>query len=101
MSYARHPISGCPPELVGFQWSGIAKESAVETKGTWFMRQRQDFIRAQLWTFGQIRRADIASRFEVTIQVASADIQAFIEANPDAIIYDGRAKIYVLDKEGL
>ena len=66
---------------------------------TWFKRQRQDFIRAQLQTFGQIRRADIAERFEVTIQVASADISEFLTNHPDAIIYDGRAKTYVLDKE--
>ncbi len=65
----------------------------------WFEKQRQDFIRAQLQAFGQIRRAAIAEHFEVTIQVASADIQKFIAAHPDAIIYDGRAKMYILDKE--
>lgn len=68
---------------------------------TWFAKQRQDFIRAQLEAFGQIRRADIASRFEVTIQVASADIGTFIAEHPDAIIYDGRAKSYVLDRLSL
>ncbi len=65
----------------------------------WFARQRQGFIRAQLVTFGQIRRADIAQRFEISVQVASADIGKFIESHPDAIIYDGRAKCYVLDRE--
>ena len=65
---------------------------------TWFTRQRQDFIRAQLETFGQIRRADIADRFEVSVQVASADIGAFLADHPDLIIYDGRAKCYVLDR---
>ena len=64
---------------------------------TWFMRQRQEFIRAQLETFGMIRRADIAERFEVTIQIASADIQAFIASHPDAIDYDRAAKCYVYD----
>jgi len=64
---------------------------------TWFMRQRQDFIRAQLETFGMIRRADIAGRFGVTIQVASADIQAFIAAHPNAIDYDRTAKCYTYD----
>lgn len=66
---------------------------------TWFMQQRQDFIRAQLHVFGQIRRADICDRFAVSTQQASNDISAFIAAHPDAIIYDGRAKTYVLDKE--
>ena len=68
---------------------------------SWFMKQRQDFIRAQLKTFGQIRRSDIAKRFDVSIPLASSDIQTFIESNPDCIIYDGRAKMYVLDKESL
>jgi hypothetical protein len=66
---------------------------------TWFMQQRQDFIRAQLQTFGMIRRADIAARFEVTIQVASADVQTFIAAHPDAIDYDRSAKCYTYDRQ--
>ncbi len=66
---------------------------------TWFTCHRQAFIGTQLQVFGQIRRDDIAKRFEVTVQVASADIQAFQAANPDLIIYDGRAKMYVLDTE--
>ena len=66
---------------------------------TWFMQQRQDFIRAQLQVFGQIRRADICERFAVSTPQASNDIRDFIAVNPDAIIYDGRAKTYVLDKE--
>lgn len=71
--------------------------SPAEDRMTWFMRERQGFIHAQLWAFGQIRRADIASRFEVSIQIASADIAAYVAEHPDAIIYDGRAKCYVLD----
>lgn len=67
----------------------------------WFEKQRQDYIRAQLHAFGQIRRAAIAEQFEVTIQVASADIQKFIVSHPNSIIYDGRAKMYVLDKEAI
>ena len=68
---------------------------------TWFTRHRQDFIRAQIEAFGQIRRADIADRFEVSVQIASADIATFITANPDIIIYDGRAKMYVLDSAAI
>jgi len=64
---------------------------------TWFMRQRQDFIRAQLETFGMIRRSCIVDRFEVTIQVASADIQTFMASHPDAIDYDRFAKCYTYD----
>lgn len=68
---------------------------------TYFTKMRQDFIRAQLKTFGQIRRGDIAARFDVTIQVASSDIREFIDRHPDVIFYDGRAKSYVLDREAL
>jgi hypothetical protein len=64
---------------------------------TWFMRQRQDFIRAQLETFGMIRRADIAERFEITLQIASADISAFIASHPNAIDYDRGARRYTYD----
>lgn len=63
------------------------------------MRQRQDFIRAQLETFGMIRRQQIVDKFDVTIQVASADIQQFIADHPDCIDYDRSAKCYTLDKE--
>lgn len=69
--------------------------------GQWFIRHRQGFIRAQLEVFGQIRRADIANKFEVTLQIASTDITTFMANNPDFIIYDGRAKCYVLDKDAL
>ena len=63
------------------------------------MRQRQDFIRAHLEAFGQIRRADIAERFDITLAVASSDINMFLSFYPEAIIYDGRAKTYVLDRQ--
>lgn len=68
---------------------------------TWFQAQRQDFIRAQLQTYGMIRRADIAERFGVTIQIASADIQAFIASHPNAIDYDRSAKCYTFDAREL
>lgn len=64
---------------------------------TWFMRQRQDFIRCQLQTFGMIRRNDIAEKYGVTMQVASADIAAFVAEHPDTIDYDRSAKCYTFD----
>lgn len=68
---------------------------------TWFQQQRQDFIRAQLEAFGMIRRQQIVDKFEVTIQVASADIQQFLSEHPDLIDYDRSAKCYTLDKYSL
>jgi hypothetical protein len=68
---------------------------------TWFMKQRQDFIRANLAAYGMIRRQQIVDRFEVTIAIASADIQAFIAAYPDLIDYDRSAKCYTFDGSSL
>lgn len=68
---------------------------------TWFMRQRQDYIRAQLETYGMIRRQQLADKFEITIAVASADIQTFIANHPDAIDYDRSTKCYVFDGASL
>jgi len=65
----------------------------------WFVRHRQEFIRDHIRTFGIIRRQDIADRFELTVQIASSDIARFIDAHPGALVYDGKAKMYVLDKE--
>lgn len=68
---------------------------------TWFTKQRQDFIRAQLETFGMIRRIQIVEKFEVTTQIASADIQYFMLMHPDAVDYDRSAKCYTFDKDFL
>ena len=48
-----------------------------------------------------IRRQQIVDKFEVTIQVASADIQQFLSEHPDLIDYDRSAKCYTLDKYSL
>jgi hypothetical protein len=61
------------------------------------MDRRQEFIAATLRQFGQIRRADIVRQFDVTIQVASADIAAFMASNPPHVRYDVSAKTYVLE----
>lgn len=67
----------------------------------WFTTHRQEFIRDQLKTFGQIRRDDICKKFQVSTPQASADIRLFIEEHPNALYYDGKAKMYVLDQEVL
>lgn len=64
----------------------------------WFQKQREDFIRSNLKTYGMIRRQQIADKFGVTIAVASKDLQDFIAANPGLIDYDRRAKCYTLDR---
>ena len=65
----------------------------------WFKSRRQEFIAATLRQFGQIRRADIMRQFEVTAAIASADIAAFLAADPPNVTYDVSAKAYVLKEK--
>lgn len=65
----------------------------------WFKDRRQEFIAATLRQFGQVRRADIAREFDVTLQIASADIAAFLASEPALVKYDVSAKTYVLADE--
>lgn len=64
----------------------------------WFQNRRQEFIYAQLKQFGQIRRKDLAREFDITLQIASDDIQKFIAHHPRFIKYDVTAKMYVLEE---
>jgi len=64
---------------------------------TWFTDRRQEFILATLRQFGQIRRADIMRQFDVSMPQASKDISDFLASNPPNVIYDVRAKAYVID----
>ena len=65
----------------------------------WFKSRRQEFIAATLRQYGQIRRADIMRQFEVTAAIASADIAAFLAADPPNVTYDVSAKTYVLKEK--
>jgi hypothetical protein len=62
----------------------------------WFIKVRQDFIRATLKQFGQINRKDLVREFGVSPQQASNDIAAFLAADPPNVEYDVRAKCYVV-----
>lgn len=67
----------------------------------WFQDRRQEFIAATLKQFGQIRRADLIREFDVSVPQASADIAAFMAAEPPHVRYDVSAKAYVmLDGDG-
>lgn len=63
----------------------------------WFQNARQEFIAATLRQFGQIRRADIMRQFDISMQQASNDIAEFLAADPPHVVYDVRAKVYVMD----
>ena len=60
----------------------------------WFARQRQAFLAERLKVSGRVNRSEIAHHFDVSVQTASADIQAFIAAHPGAVAYDLSAKCY-------
>jgi len=54
---------------------------------------------ATLRQFGQVRRQDIMREFDVSLPQASADVQAFLAANPAFVRYDVSAKAYVIVEE--
>lgn len=64
----------------------------------WFKDRRQEFIAATLRQFGQVRRSDLVREFDVSLQVASADIAAFLAEDPAFVRYDVSAKTYVLNE---
>jgi len=57
--------------------------------------QRQSYIDWRLLVHGSIRRGHIMTRFSVSEGQASADINAFLTAHPDAVSYDKSAKQYI------
>ncbi len=62
----------------------------------WFVDRRQEFILATLRQFGQVRRQDLMREFDISLPLASADIQKFLAANGGCAKYDVSAKAYVI-----
>lgn len=60
----------------------------------WFAEQRQEWIGEMLAVYGFINRIHIRRKFGVSYAQAALDFRAFNEANPDAMKYDNRKKIY-------
>ncbi|HNK32495.1 MAG TPA: WYL domain-containing protein, partial [Plasticicumulans sp.] len=58
------------------------------------LRERLEFIELRLYWEGRINRGDIAARFGVTLQVATADLNRYQALAPAAIEYDRNAKAY-------
>lgn len=65
----------------------------------WFMDRRQEFILATLKQFGQVRRQDLMLEFDISLPLASTDIQRFLAARPAIVRYDVSAKAYVVVEE--
>lgn len=60
------------------------------------MERRQEFILATLKQFGQVRRHDLIREFDISLPLASSDIQTFLASNPEIVRYDVSAKAYVI-----
>ena len=58
-------------------------------------RMRQSYIDWRMLTAGSIRREHIKTTFGVSPSIASQDINEFIAAYPDALVYDKIAKQYM------
>lgn len=60
-----------------------------------FKRLRLDYIDWRLVRAGSLRRSDLTTAFGISIPQASADIKAFQEEHPGAMLYDATHKVYV------
>lgn len=58
------------------------------------LRERLEFIDLRLYWEGRINRSDIAARFGVTLQIATADLNRYQALAPGALEYDRYAKAY-------
>lgn len=67
----------------------------------WFINHRQAFIADCLRIFGQVNRATLVERFDISEPQASLDIQRFLRERPDVMVYDGRCKTYVVNTAAL
>ena len=61
----------------------------------WSVAQRLEFIEFRLVWEGRVNRADVAERFGLTVQQATADIQTYEAHAPANIRYDRNAKTFV------
>lgn len=61
----------------------------------WSIAQRMEFIEFRLVWEGRIKRADLAERFRVTVQQASADLGLYEARAPENLSYDRNAKRFV------
>lgn len=64
----------------------------------WFEQHRMEWIAETLRVFGFINREHLQRKFGLSTPQASADLAAFMRANPGAMAYDLSAKRYVARK---
>ena len=61
----------------------------------WFASHRQEWIADMLQVYGFITRGHMVRKFGISNAQAAIDFRAFNEANPEAMTYDNRKKIYL------
>lgn len=61
----------------------------------WSIAQRLEFIEFRLVWEGRVNRADVAERFNVTVQQASGDLGLYEAQAPENMAYDRNAKRFV------
>ena len=65
----------------------------------WNARERLTHIERLSYWRGWVRRADLCTRFGISIPQASADLAAYMRFNPRALDYDRSSKRYVAARE--
>lgn len=65
----------------------------------WQTRQRMGFVRDSAAQNGKVSRADIATKYGVSTQTASADISNYRALFPGMLVYDKSRKTYVVAPE--
>jgi WYL domain-containing protein len=65
------------------------------TKMRWSVEQRLEFIEFRLFWDGQLNRADLTEKFEISVPQASMDLSRYQSLAPLNIRYDNRLKTYL------
>ena len=64
-------------------------------RGALTIQQRIQWLEDRLYWVGDLNRSDLADKFEISLQQASADIALYRKLAPDNILYDVNNKQYV------
>ncbi len=73
----------------------MEKENQTDQRLRWSIAQRLEFIEFRLVWEGRVKRADVAERFNVSVQQASGDLGLYEARAPQNIAYDRNAKRFV------
>jgi len=66
----------------------------VTNRDQWAAQERLRFIERQAWWRGVVNRRDLQQLFGISSAQASADLQAYLQVNPESLAYNLRAKRY-------